>query len=442
MRKHVILLVLATVMLFTFTACGGNKTVYLDNLEYEPNITVIEADEENENVPMPTNPHQFATALSEYIADYDGVVRAYLATLDDDGTMGVLTTRPNTRLLVDYDLGEYRYGPSGTLFFMQDGDLLQIDISGWFFVAGRYNRLMERIYAHTHLVEIIYKLESGRLEISTQLEYFSDEYLAYLFDDDYDAVTESIARRDARAEYAREKYGLVALPPPNFGHMRNMEDQTAQILAMTIDCVPSLAASSAQQGQAATWQEAYTETLRFYATGQHLNEWETGWEFTLHDINQDGIPELFLGARQISGHIDYRYVYTFLGGEEISGGAVRLDFQGFLTDGAIFSPIDNSPWVVAFLAVGSGGRYVKLEMIELGLVTTVEGMASMSEEGHEMMFAYDNFDWQNYEWYNLTIGVIEVTVEEFESVFGAREDRVWLDFHEVNHGNIAQIRSY
>ncbi|MCL2841444.1 MAG: hypothetical protein FWE05_11830, partial [Defluviitaleaceae bacterium] len=66
-----------------------------------------------------------------------------------------------------------------------------------------------------------------------------------------------------------------------------------------------------------SWQEAYTEILRLYATGQHLNEWETGWEFTLHDINQDGIPELFLGARQISGHIDYRYVYTFLGGEEI-----------------------------------------------------------------------------------------------------------------------------
>ena len=163
--------------------------------------------------------------------------------LDDDRTIGVLTTRPTTRLLVDYDLGEYRYGPSGTLFFMQDGDLLQIDVSGWLFVAGRYNRLMERIYAHTHIVEFIYKLEFGRLEISTRLEYFSDEYLSFLFDDDYDIVAERIAERDARAEYAREKYGLVAQLPPNFGHMQNTEDQTAQILAMTINCVPSLVCS-------------------------------------------------------------------------------------------------------------------------------------------------------------------------------------------------------
>jgi len=185
-------------------------------------------------------PHPFATALGEYMAGYDGVVRAYLATLDDDGTMGVLTTRPTARVLVDYDTGEYRYGPSTTLFYMQDGELFQIDASGWLFVAGRYNRLMERLYTHTHIVELIYKLESGGLEISTQLEYFSDEYLSYLLDD-YDAVSESIARRDALAEYAREKYGLIALPPPHVGHMRNTQDQTTQILAMTINCVPSLA---------------------------------------------------------------------------------------------------------------------------------------------------------------------------------------------------------
>jgi len=185
-------------------------------------------------------PHPFATALMDYMADYDGVVRAYLATLDDDGTMGVLTTRPTTSVLFDYDSREYRYNPSGTLFYIQDGDLFQLDVSGWLFVSGRYNRLMARHYGHTHIVEIIYKLEFGRLETSTRLEYFSDEYLSMLFDE-YDVVAEVIAERDARAEYAREKYGLVAQLPPNFGHMRNTEDQTAQILAMTINCVPSLA---------------------------------------------------------------------------------------------------------------------------------------------------------------------------------------------------------
>jgi len=141
--------------------------------------------------------------------------------------------------LFDYNSQEYRYNPSGTLFYIQDGDLFQIDATGWLFVAGRYNRLMLRFYAHTHLVEIIYKVEFGRLKISTQLSYFSDEYLSYLLDGDYDAVAEAIIERDAVAEYAREKYGLVALPLPNLGHMPNTEDQTVQILAMTINCVPS-----------------------------------------------------------------------------------------------------------------------------------------------------------------------------------------------------------
>jgi hypothetical protein len=180
-------------------------------------------------------PHPLASALEEYMASYDGVVHAYLVTLNDDGTTGVLTTRPNTRALYDYDSGEYRYGPSGTLFYMQDGELFQVDVSAqWLFVAGKYNRLMSRHYTHTHIVEIVYKLEFGRLEISTRLEYFSDEYLAYLFDES-DVVAEFIVERDALAKYAGEKYGLVALLPPNFGHMRNTEDQTAQILAMTIN---------------------------------------------------------------------------------------------------------------------------------------------------------------------------------------------------------------
>jgi len=197
---------------------------------------------ETYDMPIPTNPHPFATALMEYMADYDGVVRAYLVTLDDDGIMGVLISRTLTKVLIDYDWGEYGYRSTGTLLYIHDGELFQIEVSG-LFVSGRYNRLVNRIFMHTHQVEFIYKLESGRLEISTRLEYFSDEYLSMLFDD-YDVVAEFIAERDTLAEYAREKYGLVALLPPNFGHMRNTQDQTAQILAMTINCVPSIATTT------------------------------------------------------------------------------------------------------------------------------------------------------------------------------------------------------
>jgi len=186
----------------------------------------------------PDAPHPFATALREQIASYDGVVRAYIATLDDDGTMGILTIRPTASVWYDYDYEEYLYGPEWTLFYMQDGELSQITDFGLLFVSGRYNRLMARLYGHTFIAEHIYKLEFGRLKISTRLEYFSDEYLSDILDDD-GAVAEAI-RRDAHAQYAREKYGLVALPPPYFGHMGNTEDQTAQILAMTINCELSL----------------------------------------------------------------------------------------------------------------------------------------------------------------------------------------------------------
>jgi len=244
MRKIILQFFMAVIFL-SLVSCGGGYEPYTPSESILSQEIPIEAEEVIEEIPVEdvsetTLSHPFATALREYRADYDGVVHAYLATLDDDGTMGVLTTRPNTRVLFDYCNREYAYGPSGTLFYIQDGDLFQIDVSGWLFVAGRYNRLMERLYAHTHIVEFIYKLEFGRLEISTQLEYFSDDYLSMLFDE-YDVVAELIAERNALAEYAGEKYGLVAqLPPPNFGHMRNTEDQTAQILAMTINCVPSL----------------------------------------------------------------------------------------------------------------------------------------------------------------------------------------------------------
>jgi len=182
-----------------------------------------------------------------------------------------------------------------------------------------------------------------------------------------------------------------------------------------------------------SWQEAYTKTLRLYAR-QDLQEWEENWKFALHDINQNGIPELFIGVEWSSGHFEYRYVYTFLDGV----GAIRLDFQGFVTDGAIFFLADR-PGIVAFLAFAGGGHYIKHEMLDLGLVPIVEGMAFMSDEGHEMMHLYEDFDWRNYEWYVLTIEGNSVSVEEFENAFGSRDDRTWPVFHEVNDDNIMQV---
>jgi len=186
-------------------------------------------------------PHPFAEALREYMENYIGIIHANLVTLDDDGKVGVLVSRTPTLEFSEY-WEEYVFVRPGTLFFIQDGELFQFETLD-FFVSGRYNRLMGRYSRHTYMVEVVFKLESGRLEDSTRLEYFSDEYLSILFDN-YDVVAEFIAERDARAEYAREKYGLVALLPPLHGHMRNTQDQTEQILAMTVDCAPSFDAAT------------------------------------------------------------------------------------------------------------------------------------------------------------------------------------------------------
>ena len=182
-------------------------------------------------------PHPFAVALKEYMANYDDVVSAYLVTLDDNGAIGVLTSRIPVmvrQLWNEPDEYIYFYEPLGTLFYLQNDELYQMNANR-VFVSGRYNRLLSRIYAHTHIVEFVYKLEYNKLVVSTRLEYFSDDYLLYLLDD-YDIAAKFITERD----YIREKYGLGAPLPLHMGRMQNTECQTAQILAMTINCIPRI----------------------------------------------------------------------------------------------------------------------------------------------------------------------------------------------------------
>ena len=62
----------------------------------------------------------------------------------------------------------------------------------------------------------------------------------------------------------------------------------------------------------------------------------------------------------------------------------------------------------------------------------------MSDAGHSMM-AEDDFEWWLYDWYDLTINGNEVTIEEFEDMFGTRSDRAWLEFFDIHDENITRI---
>ena len=185
--------------------------------------------------------HPFAVALCEYMGGYDGAVRAFLVTLDDNGTIGVLATKTPEWVLFDYDLQEYNYSSVATLFFMEGDNLHQFDASG-LFASGRYNRLMNRLYAHTHTVEFIYIIENGQLQPTTRLEFFDDDYLLYLFEGDHEAVAERVVHRTA----TRESYGLDPILCNNPWLMEGIQDQTIQILAMTINCALNLLASKLQ----------------------------------------------------------------------------------------------------------------------------------------------------------------------------------------------------
>ena len=228
MRKNV-LGFFAALSILLLAACGSQPNTY-PITEYAEEVSAPGSDAYQH---FPAEPHPLAMALRAYTEDYDGVVRAFWVTLDDQGTTGVLATKTPEWVLFNYDWQEYGYISVATLFFMEGGQVRQVGASG-LFAAGKYNRLMDRLYAHTHIVEYIYALENGQLQPTTRLEYFADDYLLQLFNYDPEAIAGTVASRNN----LREMYGLEPHPVPNPWLMEGIEDQTALILAMTIHCEP------------------------------------------------------------------------------------------------------------------------------------------------------------------------------------------------------------
>jgi len=170
------------------------------------------------------------------------------------------------------------------------------------------------------------------------------------------------------------------------------------------------------QAQTISWQDAYAEKLLFY-TSQPTNTMSTDWQFLLHDINQYGIPQLFI-LRYYAGIRDHYAVYTFLDGEVLRiKSALGL---GYDSNSGIILPPGGTTGIIRVIANGVLYRYDMIALNGTVLTQTASGTFS------KMVDAY-------------AINTFHVTQEEFEDIFGVRDERVWITLHEINEANIQEI---
>ena len=183
------------------------------------------------------------------------------------------------------------------------------------------------------------------------------------------------------------------------------------------------------------WQEAYAEILWQYAElpldFDVLVEFDWGWNFILHDINQDGIPELILVMRYFTGHFGIYAVYTFTNNEVVS-----LEFDEIMGEVGLFAPPNNAPGVVFSQWAGSGAMYSKMGIEGNTLSIIVRGFHHLSEEGFEKEWEQGIDFEDSYEWRVLTINDEPATVEEFEDMFGAWGGENWLRSAPITEDNI------
>jgi len=199
-----------------------------------------------------------------------------------------------------------------------------------------------------------------------------------------------------------------------------------------------------------TWQEAYAALLWNYtsqcpyaAEFPLAAEERWGWHFALHDIDRNGIPELFSIMRHSTGHASYSAIYTF-----VDGKLVPVEFQGITTDGGVFVPLNNETFII-HIHPTFGNSYRRLELDGLALVATASGESRYNEAGEEKMFGDIEVEdpnwWQSYEWFDLYIWTDDwnnrqlVTAQEFESIFLRHDERKWLEMLAITDENIEQF---
>ena len=205
------------------------------------------------------------------------------------------------------------------------------------------------------------------------------------------------------------------------------------------------AAEEPKMTQAATWQKAYAALLRAY-----YEEYDGEYRlfFLLHDIDMDGIPELFISEQGCwVEHIDV--VYTFRDGRAISlefGEDVTFMAHLFSAGGPYLTAnIGNAPGIVTRIGgVGSvfGGNYwANLIVIDgNSLVVKYRGewivdVAALLELG----VSGNDFD-AIMKHTTITINGNAVSEEEFSQKFGHRGSCVhFLRPHLITENNIRDI---
>jgi len=170
--------------------------------------------------------------------------------------------------------------------------------------------------------------------------------------------------------------------------------------------------------QAICWQEAYSERLRYYAQLpiSTIDTMEAEWHFMLHDINQDGIPELFLVVVYDNGNVDHRAVYGIVEGNVA---LLKTAISGEIYGGFFISP-GGAPGITRIQSTGVVARYDKFELSIASFSRVATG---------EVMIIADSF----------RINAHPVTEEEFEYIFGRLDEKEWLALHEITEANISNI---
>jgi len=170
--------------------------------------------------------------------------------------------------------------------------------------------------------------------------------------------------------------------------------------------------------QAACWQDAYMEKLHIYT---RLPVGVTGsigaeWRFILHDIDQDGVPELFIVV-YYDGFVDNHTVYSFEDGNAVLLKSA-LSMGSLFRGGIYIAP--GGTGVIRYINTGAVSHYLRLELFGVSLSRSVYGDA---------VPLVDSF----------RVNALSVTEDEFEYIFGCPDKRTWLVLHEITEANIKDI---